>query len=243
LREDEIQLARTVHYGFMPRSFSNEQLDVAVDLLPQSDIGGDYCSIFPVDEDRLIVSLCDALGHGVAAALYAARVNTYVLTHAADCRHPCQLIESLNEFLCAHLPFSGMYATFYSIFFDRPGGSMTFAGAGHPPALHYEQATGLIHELPSETIMVGVSHPLAVACSVNRRRVASGDKVLLYTDGLSESRTESGALFGPQGVGAFLGANHALGGKEFNERLLDQVTHHEELVLDDDVIVMTITVK
>ncbi|MEE8525140.1 MAG: SpoIIE family protein phosphatase [Thermoanaerobaculia bacterium] len=98
-RDSDIELARRVHYGFLPQVFSNDTLDIAVAVLPHEDLGGDYCSIFPVADERVVVCLCDAVGHGLASALFAARVNTYVLTHARESPHPCALIESLNEFV------------------------------------------------------------------------------------------------------------------------------------------------
>ena len=119
--------------------------DIAVAVLPQKKIGGDYCSILPVGDDRVIVGITDAVGHGLASALFAARVNTYVLTHAHDSPHPCTLIDSLNEFLCEHLPFSEVFATFFSAFFETRERVILFAGAGHPPALHYESASGRVN--------------------------------------------------------------------------------------------------
>lgn len=242
-REDDLELARQVHYGFLPRGFSDETLDIAVAVLPHEDIGGDYCSIFPVNDERVVVSLCDAVGHGLASALFATRVNTYVLTHARESRHPCELIENLNEFLCEHLSFSGMYATVFSVFFNTQERTMTFAGAGHPPALHYEHASGDVSLLRSETHMVGLSHPLTVVCSTNRRVFAPGDKILLYTDGLSERRAADGSLRGVEDAVAFLAAHGDLDSAAFNERLLAQVTRDAARGLEDDVLFMTVTVK
>jgi len=241
-RPADIELARRVHYGFLPRRFSDETLDIAVAVLPHEEIGGDYCSIFPVDEERLVVCLCDAVGHGLASALFAARVNTYVLTHAAESSHPCALIESLNEFVCEHLPFAGMYATFFSIFFDTGQRTMRYAGAGHPPALHYQRATGEVELLGSETHMIGVSHPLATVCSAHRRSFAAGDKILLYTDGLSERFQADGSMRGVEDTVAALEAHGDLDSVRFNEHLLARLSE-DDAGLEDDVLLMTVTVK
>ncbi len=243
MRKQDIELARRVHYGFLPCGFTNETLDIAVAVLPQKKIGGDYCSILPVGEDRVIVGITDAVGHGLASALYAARVNTYVLTHAHDSPHPCTLIDSLNEFLCEHLPDSEMNATFFSAFFETKQRAIFFAGAGHPPALHYEHTSGSVSLLKSETHMVGISHPLTTTCSVNRRPFAPGDKVLLYTDGLSERLATDESSLGVEAVAAFLTAHHHLDSAAFNERLLAEVTRDAEDGLDDDVLFMTVSVK
>ena len=247
MRKEDIELARKVHYGFLPRRYSDDVLDVAVAVLPQEKIGGDYCSVSAVGNGRVVVNICDAAGHGLAAALYAARINTYVLTHARRSAHPCTLIDSLNEFLCEHLPFAGMYATAFTVFIEKEPHTLAFAGAAHPPALHYERATGEVSQLRSETHMVGVSHPLTVACSVNRRPFAPGDKLLLYTDGLSERCAAEGAEEdveeGVEEVAAFLKAHSHLDSAAFNERLLAHVTQDNPCGLDDDVLFLTVTVK
>jgi len=246
-RERELELARQVHYGFLPRSFTNEALEVAIGVLPHGDVGGDYCSVCQPADDRVLACLCDATGHGIASALFAARVNTFVLSHARGAEHPCALVDQLNEFLCEHLPFTGMYATFFSIFFDLPTRTLSYAGAGHPPALHYVAADGRIDELASETMMVGVAHPLAKACAVNSRPFASGDRILLYTDGLTEAFDETGRPRGRGEATAFLREHATLQGAAFNKRLLASLTDGRPEgpagALDDDVLLMTITVK
>jgi len=246
-RERELELARQVHYGFLPRSFANEALDVAVGVLPYGEIGGDYGSVCQPDDDRVLACICDATGHGIASALFAARVNTFVLSHARGAAHPCALVDRLNAFLCEHLPFTGMFATFFSIFFDLSTRTLSYAGAGHPPALHYMAADGRIDEMASETMMVGVSHPLAKPCAANERSFAAGDRILLYTDGLTEAFDETGRPRGRAEATAFLRAHHALDGAVFNERLLASLTEGAQGgrtgALDDDVLLMTVTVK
>ena len=81
MTQDKIEFAANVHYGFLPDRFSNDMLDVAVKARPWKGIGGDYCSVFPVDDSHLVLCFCDAVGHGLASALFAARINTFILSH------------------------------------------------------------------------------------------------------------------------------------------------------------------
>lgn len=196
----------------------------------------------PVGDERVIVSVCDAVGHGLAAALYAARVNTFVLTHAAKSPHPCALIEDLNEFFCEHLRFSGMYANFFSVFFDTRNLTMTYTGAGHPPALHYRRATGEVSCMRSEAVMIGIEHPLGVTCAINRRDLEPGDKVLLYTDGLSEDPTGDGPIRGLGEAVEFLKTHADLDSKAFNRRLCTLLTN-DPGELEDVVLFATVSVK
>jgi sigma-B regulation protein RsbU (phosphoserine phosphatase) len=78
---DEMKLAARVHYSFLPEHYEDDWLDVTTRLTPKSELGGDYCSVIPLGGQRFAVCICDAVGHGVAAALYAARINTFVLSN------------------------------------------------------------------------------------------------------------------------------------------------------------------
>ncbi len=129
---DELHLAAKVHYSFLPKDYEDQRICIAATLRPLHPIGGDYCSILPLSDDHILVCMCDALGHGTPAALFAARVNTYVLTHAKPDLKPCQLLSGLNSYLCKRLSGVGMYTTFYVILIDLKKRTMALAGAAHP---------------------------------------------------------------------------------------------------------------
>lgn len=83
--EAELERARRVHYAFLPERYEDETLEVAVRAVPHGGIGGDYCGIEPLTEGRIALTVSDATGHDIASALFAARINTYVVAVAAAC--------------------------------------------------------------------------------------------------------------------------------------------------------------
>jgi phosphoserine phosphatase RsbU/P len=103
-----LETAARIHYSFLPESVRTEKIDLAIRHRPVQTLGGDYCSAFWITENRLAVCMCDVVGHGVASALYAARVNTFVLAHARMVTHPCELIIRLNQFLLDKLADAGV---------------------------------------------------------------------------------------------------------------------------------------
>lgn len=238
-----MDIAVKVHYSFLPEGYENDFLDVAVRARPHNRIGGDYCSILPLDDKNLIVCMCDAVGHGIASALYAARINSFVLTHFLRHGDPCNLIYALNEFLCQHLSDTGIYTTFCSIFINYKTGEMEIAGAAHPPVLYYNKELGDTEMFSSETTLLGINHPLPLACSSKRRTLHSGDKVILYTDGLIEVNRAEGVLSGVNRLKEFIGRNHHLSSAKFNDALLSEIIRGKDDKFGDDVLVLTITVK
>jgi len=105
-----------------------------------------------------------------------------------------------------------------------------------------QRATGEVELLGSETHMIGVSHPLATVCSAHRRSFAAGDKILLYTDGLSERFQADGSMRGVEDTVAALEAHGDLDSVRFNEHLLARLSE-DDAGLEDDVLLMTVTVK
>lgn len=236
----ELERAAQVHYSFLPENYSDKYLDIAVQSRPLNKIGGDFCSILSVDEKRLILCMCDTVGHGIPSALYAARVNTFVLTHGKRSESPCDLINALNEFLCQRLSSTGLYTTFCSIFIDIEKKEMSLSGAAHPPVLYFSLDKGEHELLPSETTFLGFEDPLPVSCAVHRLNIQSGDRLLLYTDGLIEIRNTEGELSGTNWLTEFTKINHTLNSAEFNNALFGKLTN---LKINDDILLMTVTVK
>mgnify|MGYP000553125564 CR=1 FL=1 len=238
----DLKFAAKVHYSFLPHRFSNDWLDIAVIARPFDTIGGDFCSIVPIDERHLVLCVCDAVGHGVASALYAARINTFVLSYTLRRANPCQLITSLNGFLCQQLSHAGMYASFFIIFIDCDKMEFQYAGAAHPPALHLAIKNREIARLESQTTLLGIEDPMPVYCPLKKRSIAVGDKILLYTDGLSEARNRVGEEFGDRRLLDYMKASCELDSTAFSEGLLAQVRRYGDHEIKDDVLIMCVDV-
>jgi sigma-B regulation protein RsbU (phosphoserine phosphatase) len=237
----ELRREAQVHYSFLPDGFATERLDIAVKARPLNTLGGDYCSIYPLDENCVILCLCDAVGHGIASALFASRINTYVLSHALQKRCPCHLIESLNEHLCQRMASTGMFTSFFSIFLDTRSRRLAYAGAGHPPVIRYRRDRGRCDVLESVTTLLGIYHPLPLRCAVAQAGFRPGDRLVLYTDGLIESRDDAGNEFGLAGLQAFTEAHPELSSRAFSRRLFAAAHCEGGYEIRDDVLLMTVS--
>jgi sigma-B regulation protein RsbU (phosphoserine phosphatase) len=240
---EDLQLAAKVHYGFLPDDYEDDWLNIAVSLRPLYAIGGDYCSILPMGENRILVSMCDAVGHGVSAALFASRINTYVLTHAKSDLIPCELVAGLNAYLCKRLSGTGMYATFYTLFLDFEAGTMNLAGAAHPPVLQLGKNQDECKEWASVTTFLGIADPMPLLCGTERLRLNAGDRFLLYSDGLIEVENAAAQAFGMERLSNTLIAHRNLSGQRLNKAILMQAESYAEDGFIDDVLLMSITIK
>lgn len=240
---DDLQLAAKVHYSFLPSDFSDDRVEIAVTLCPLYPIGGDYCSIIPLDDDRFLICMCDALGHGTPAALFAARINTYVLTHAYDHKLPCKLVSGLNSYLCKRLAGAGMYTTFYAILLDLEKGVMSLAGAAHPPVLHLERERQSCREWPSIVSFLGMMDPMPLMCETEETPVNPGDRILLYSDGLIEVQDDEQRQFGIQNLAGSLIKNKNLSSQALNKAIIKDASEFGGNGFQDDVLLMSITLK
>ncbi len=240
---DELELAARVHYSFLPTDYDDGRISIAITLRPLRTLGGDYCSVLPLDENTLLICTCDAVGHGIPAALFAARVNTYVLTHAHIDLASCDLVAGLNAYLCKRLGGTGMYASFFALMIDLEAGIMTYTGAAHPPVLHYACGRGTCTRYPSIVTYLGIADPMPLICSSERVRFAPGDRLLLYSDGLVEVENGQRELYGEERLALNLSNNAGLSGQALNRAIIAQAEAFSANGFQDDVLLMSLAIQ
>lgn len=192
----DLRVAELVHRSMIPANRRRGNLEVVCDFRPSIGVGGDYASVHFQDDQHVVVGICDVSGHGVASALLANRVNSFVLGQAPHVHHPCQLVEALNEFVFSTFHDTGLYLTFFSLFVDLEQHTVVGAGCGHPPVLHFIKHDQRVGRLDSENLPIGLFEDLSRTCSMLKVPFLAGDRLVLYTDGITESTGPDGSDLG-----------------------------------------------
>ncbi len=190
--EADLRLAERVHRSMIPRSERRGDLEVVCRFTPMHGVGGDYASVFFQTDTRVGASICDVSGHGIAAALLASRVNSFVLNMAPGAAHPCEVGSALNAFICHNFEETNLFLTFFCLFLDLESQSLLYSGFGHPPVLLYSKRDGRVTQIDSENAMIGIDEGGTQNCSMLRVPFEPGDRLIMYTDGLSEARSAAG---------------------------------------------------
>ena len=190
--EADLELAERVHRSMIPRCERRGDLEVACSFTPMIGVGGDYASVFFQSDTKVVVSVSDVSGHGIAAALLANRVNSFVLSQAPATHHPCQLGESLNSFFYEFFRETKLFVSFFSLFLDLKAHCLTYAGFGHPPVFLYSKLKDTIERLDSKNTYVGLAEELVLECSMLTIPFEPGDRLILYTDGITDSENVRG---------------------------------------------------
>ena len=221
--ERDLHVAALVHRSMIPANHRRGNIEAVCDFRPSIGIGGDYASVHFQDEQHVVVGICDVSGHGVAAALLASRVNSFVLNQASLVHHPGQLVEALNEFVFRTFHHTGLYLTFFTLFIDLDKQTVCGAGCGHPPVLHVIKHAERVCRLDSGNLPIGLFEDLSPTFSMLQIPFLPGDRLVLYTDGIIESVAIDGSELGVDGLERYVAASADRPLEEFAEAIRHRV--------------------
>ncbi|MGB9434013.1 MAG: SpoIIE family protein phosphatase, partial [Candidatus Acidiferrum sp.] len=180
----ELSLAARVQQSLAPQSLVWNNVSVEAYYSPARTIGGDFGVVFPHSDEALTVLMCDVSGHGIGSALMANRIYSETL-HALERKAgPGIMLRRVHDFVHDRLETDGFYFTMAAMRFSSCGRHATFAAAGHPPAMLV--SSGGVRLLESQNGILGCLAETAPSESVDEIELTSGDRLILYTDGLVE---------------------------------------------------------
>ncbi len=198
----EFELAARVHKSLLPRPLHTQQIDVDVRYIPVDAVGGDYCQVLLPKPDVCYITLCDVSGHGIGAALLATRVSSEVRHWVHECRQPAEIIELLNAFVLNYFGDTGLLLSFSALRINFSDFTAIWSGAGHPGPIiqpHDYRSSREFYPLLSQHTLIGVRDEIRVDEPSERSfQLAPNDRLVFYTDGLTETRSEDGESFGEE---------------------------------------------
>jgi serine phosphatase RsbU (regulator of sigma subunit) len=191
--ENELQIAREVQAGLMPREMPDiPGFGLAGAWRPAREVAGDFYDIFPLDEGRWGIMIGDVADKGTAAALYMAMIHSLILSGALRHRSPAAVLMEVNQTVLRQSS-SGMFCTVFLAVLDPKKQTLQYANAGHNPPI-VRRASGTIESLTRTGSVVGVFEE--VQLSEATITVGRGDAVVLYTDGVTEAGNLRGEDYG-----------------------------------------------
>jgi serine phosphatase RsbU (regulator of sigma subunit) len=194
----ELNVANTSDYNpysYSKLHYTSSTLQVHGLYLPCEAIGGDLYDLITFQDGSLGILMNDVSGHGIPAAFVTAMVKSsfYRITHHHQ--SPDQVLFHLNNQL-AEVVKTGEYSTAIYLHFNESTRRLQFAGAGHPYPYHYHAKTGEVSRLQENgTPLVWVPN---MPYAMQELTVEVGDKILLFTDGISELQNTQDDMFGEE---------------------------------------------
>ncbi|PKK90415.1 MAG: hypothetical protein CVV64_08605 [Candidatus Wallbacteria bacterium HGW-Wallbacteria-1] len=190
--ERELDLARRIQEGLLPNEMpSIPMLDIAAASIPAKAIGGDFYDFIQLKDGRVGFVIADVSGKGVSAALLTNMARSVIRTVAVSGDRPAEVLVKVNNLLCDDIDPYRFVTVFYMIF-DPSSRTLVYANAGHSPLLIC-RAGGHIEELTTPGAAIGILRD--VPFLQDETCINADDVVLLFTDGLTESRSRDDEEF------------------------------------------------
>lgn len=239
--EEDLALAARVQQSLAPKSLVWGGLNVEAFFHPVRTIGGDFGLVSPLDDEHLNLMVCDVSGHGIGSALVANRIYTETMTQLSSSLPLRDVLYNLNSFVMRSIGSSVFFFTVAAARLDRAGRRLVFAGAGHPPAMVVQP--GQEPRLLESRSMVLGALPDAVDVEATLEvDLQKGDRLMLYTDGITDVFNGRGEMLGVGGVQKFVRETALLPFGEMRQGMLDRVAAWREGPPADDISIVLVEV-
>jgi PAS domain S-box-containing protein len=150
------------------------------------DVGGDWYDVIPIDDTRVVVALGDAMGKGLSAAVIMSELRSALRAFAVLDPEPLTVLGRLDDF--ARREHAHAMVTLAYALIDLPTGTTTIAHAGHPPVLHIRADHSAAYVDGGRSTPIGLGYRDVRRPATVTARLAPGDTLVLYSDGLIEDR-------------------------------------------------------
>ena len=205
---------------------------------PAGTLGGDCYDAFTFSPDVIGLSIADVAGKGLPAALLMSSLQAALRAFANEASPPHSVCASVNRLLCGQM-IAGRFVTMAYLRLDAARGTLVYANAGHNPLLLVRES-GLVETLRSSGTVLGVFPDAEyVGAQVALR---SGDRLLLYTDGITEARDDAGEEFGESRLTAALVRHRHLGASDLHRAVMEEVTRFAISGFEDDATLLAVAV-
>ena len=239
--QEDLKLAARVQQSLAPKSLVWGGVRVETFYHPVRTIGGDFGLVSSLDDHYLNLLVCDVSGHGIGSALVANRIYTEMMTQLRAGSALDSMLRQLNRFVMHNIGSSVFFFTVAAARIDRPGRRMIFAGAGHPPAMiaHDGSEPRL---LESRSMVLGALPEAVDAEATLDVDLDAGDRIVLYTDGITDVFNSRGEMLGVEGVQKIVRETSLLPFHEMKKGILDSVAEWREGPPTDDVSLVLVEV-
>ena len=221
-RKSRLQKARDIQQNLLPHDVEIPGVDIAITYCPAEEVGGDYLDILPQGENRWLICVADATGHGVPAAMSAAMLKTLLLQASERSDSPAEILREMNR-IFMQVQIFGDFASLILIEIDFETESLKYANAGHDPAWWIDASSDVM-ELTATGTLLGIDDDASweeVTFDVTPK-----SRLAISTDGITETFGSDDEMFSKERLlETLLSSPHQTVG-ETNERARQAVNAH-----------------
>ncbi len=201
----DIEIANKIQSNMLPGTYAAlpdmQELDISAFILPTLEVGGDFYDFFKVGDGRVALVIGDVSGKGVGSALFMAITKTLIKNHAQTGKDPAAVFEAVNATLCDGND-AGLFVSAWLGVFDTASGLLTYASAGHSAPLAMQDGTCFEFLAGKRGLILGGMEDTRYRN--NELTLKKGDKLFLYTDGVTGALDPGAALYGEDRLSRYI---------------------------------------
>ncbi len=219
----DLEVARQIQFGLLPfEPYDRDGIRIATAMRPANTVGGDYFDEIDLGAGRLAIVVGDVAGKGMPAALLMALLQASLRTLVTAGVRGADLVAKLNAHLCANIPSNRLITFFYGEL-DPASGAFAYINCGHnPPFLLLPGERPA--RLAATAMALGVTTDTEFASMSLTLR--AGDRLVLYTDGVTEAEDAGEREYGEARLQGWLEANRDEPGRRLIDGVIAEVLHH-----------------
>lgn len=238
----ELAIASRVQQSLAPQPLRWGRVAIETYYKPVRTIGGDFGLVFPFDSRHLDLLVCDISGHGISSALLANRIYTETVSLLRHGLEPDEMLRMLNRFVIEDIKIDGFIFTMGAARLDFSGRQLVYAAGGHPPTFLISPC-GDVCRVESLSTVLGRLEEAVPEKASEEFRLSAGDRLMLYSDGLTEVWNENDEILGVEGLEKIVRKSATASLHDMREAIIEGVNSYRVGPLHDDVTLILADIR
>ena len=207
--ESELNIANAIQKNMLPSIFpafpEHKEIDIYASMKPAKEVGGDFYDMFLIDENHLAINVADVSGKGVPAALIMMITKTLIKNTTLNGYDADAVCNKVNNLLCEKNALNHFVTSWFGIF-DLRTGKLEFVNAGHNPPLYFRKKDNKFEYLKTKPNLI-LAAMEDTKYTKHEVVLNPGDKIFLYTDGVTEATSDNDELYGEKRLKDYLNSH------------------------------------
>ncbi len=221
--ERELSIATEIQATLLPVAVpQTPHLDIGALYKPAKEVGGDYYDFIPVDDEHIGFIVADVSGKGIPGSMVMTMLRSLIRYEASGNPSPALTLCRTNRILTRDIK-RGMFVTAFYIIAEHATGKIKLSCAGHNPILYWHARSKKVREIKSKGLALGVAAGERFDSGLQEVviNMEPGDRIVMYTDGITEAMNPNGIEFGEVRLAKLLSEYRNLPADHFGKRVLE----------------------